>query len=361
MPDETETTITPEAEAITPEPAAEVPADAEPAAAATGDTPEGLPATSAEADAVAEGLSAEATEASEPLAADAEKKVELTADKVIDIAFGVAVLAGEAANKLAKQLSDRLQEVQDQAPAIAETLQEKGRPVREKFVGNLRTPSASPVNVTPAPPPADAQVSDEGTATEGASDSFDASPVVEAPIITPEPPVKSNGGSNVFSTLFGGLVGNKTVSAEDEISALERRVRELEREVATPPIETIETPVIAEAEPDVPAPAPVIESEPTPAEEATFTPTPPLETLEESSYAMSETDDEVLAEEVEGVIEATAEAIEAADAADTAETDETPAKPKVSRRKGSSSAPAAASEEENSSVPDEGGSGEETA
>ena len=240
------------------------------------------------------------------------KETTMTADQALDIAFGVGVLVVEAATTLAKQLSDRLNEVQDQAPAISQALQEKGRPVREKFVSKMKT-SSEPSGDSDLSAVADAARDNESGGTIGEM-------VSPENIVPPAPKTNgSNGSGNASSFLSNifGLGGNKSVSAEDEINALEQRVRELEQEVTTPDM----TPFA---------------SAPTPAEEATFTPTPPLETLEESSYAMSETDDEVLAEQVEESID------------QSASMDNTPAKPKVSRRKSSTSS---ANEETSESFP----------
>lgn len=197
----------------------------------------------------------------------------LTGDKVLDIAFGVAVLAAEAAGKLAKQFSERLQDLQDQAPTIADNLQEKGRPVREKFVGKLREQTIATTDVTPA--------------GDGEQDSK-----------TSAVPAPANG---------------KPPSAEDEISALERRVRELEQEVAVSPTYGVTTPAVdAAPAPEAPAETtfglPAFTSEPTPAEEATYVPADPTTSLEESPYAISETEDEAIAEQVEEAVETAADA-----------------------------------------------------
>lgn len=263
----------------------------------------------------------------ESAADEAQKESAMTADQALDIAFGVGVLVVEAASTLAKQLSDRLNEVQDQAPAISQALQEKGRPVREKLVSKMKASSSEPSgdnDLTAAV--ADAASDNESGGTIGE--------MVAPENILPVDP-KTNGGSgsgtasSFLSNIFG-LGGNKSVSAEDEINALEQRVRELEQEVTTPQ-QAAAAPPVTTPEVTTPEAENPFTSAPTTAEEATFTPTPPLETLEESSYAMSETDDEALAEQVEESVD------------QAASIDDTTAKPKVSRRKNT---PAASGSEE---------------
>ena len=143
----------------------------------------------------------------------------LTVERVADTALGALIAAAEALETAMKLL-------QEHGPAVAEAWESKGRPVRERILESLRgTPFAVPTTAEPspaetAPPPTDA-------------------------------------------------------SAAEEITALERRVRELESQIAG-----------SDAKPA-----------PTPAEEATFNGEiweneAERESLSDSPYAISETPEE---------------------------------------------------------------------
>ena len=214
----------------------------------------------------------------------------LTGEKVLDIAFGVAVIAGEALDKAAQRLSERAKEMQEQAPGFWDTAEERGRPVREKLVSSLRGTTAT-----------------TATTAEGA----------------PSPTTGGNGlaeslrnlGKDIGITVGGG---NARLSAEDEIRSLEDRVRELEQVVVsgktgvepevpeTPEVaETAETPVTTEVSAPVQTEAPLSENDSvvTPFAEETESTTAEANSyafgedvhediLAASPYAVSETDDE---------------------------------------------------------------------
>jgi hypothetical protein len=144
----------------------------------------------------------------------ANRKAEpLSSDLVIDITLGAAVVVAEFITQAAKHL-------QENGPAYLDVLESKGKPVRDRLREALRGSGKTVLrDVTFAPP----------------------------------------------------------ASAEEEITALERRVRELEQQIASSgPVET-------------------------PAEDATFLSTPAGETefpsLAESPYAISETEEEQAQEE----------------------------------------------------------------
>ncbi len=209
----------------------------------------------------------------------------LTGEKVLDIAFGVAVIAGEALDKAAQRLSERAKEMQEQAPGFWDTAEERGRPVREKLVSTLRGTTATTANTTegaaPAPP----------SGGNGLADSL------------------RNLGKDIGITVGGG---NARLSAEDEIRSLEDRVRELEQVVVSGKtgIEP-ETPEVVDVAETAEVSAPV-QTE-APLSENDFVVTPPIEETESttaeansyvfgedqhedilaaSPYAVSETDDE---------------------------------------------------------------------
>lgn len=115
-------------------------------------------------------------------AASAEAgEIRLTGEKVLDIALGLGMLAAETLEKAISQVSERAKVAQQHAPAILDALEEKGRPAREKLLSNLRE-------------------------------------------------------SNLYHTMKAeegeGAAGK---SADEEITALEERVRELEKQVDAPP------------------------------------------------------------------------------------------------------------------------------
>lgn len=166
----------------------------------------------------------------------------LTSEKVLDIALGVAVIAGEALDKAAQRLSERAKELQDQSPSFWETAEERGRPVREKMVSTLRGTTTTT----------------EGTAPGGGSSSSGGSGSGLADSLR-------NLGKDIGITVGGG---NARLSAEDEIRGLEDRVRELEQVVVSGKTGTEPAPIISE-----------VESAPAEAE------TPAETTAESSSYA----------------------------------------------------------------------------
>jgi hypothetical protein len=129
-------------------------------------------------------------------------------ERAVDVILGAAVVAAEAIAQAAKHL-------QENGPAYVETLETKGRPVRERLVEALRVGRPATFRDVTFSPPA---------------------------------------------------------SAEDEISALERRVRELEQQIASG------------------------NATETPAEEATYVPAESwgddVPSLAESPYAISETEEE---------------------------------------------------------------------
>ena len=151
----------------------------------------------------------------------------LTADRVFDIALGAMALSFEATGRTVQRLGEQARTLQDDAPAILGAWEERGRPVRAQILGKLR----------------------DGLA-----------PISDEPRTTPTDAAPQN--------------------AEQEITALEQRVRELEVQVAG------EAPV-QETAPTTPQP------EPTPAEAAT-THSEHGNTMAfaDSAYAISETDEE---------------------------------------------------------------------
>ena len=149
-----------------------------------------------------------------------------TAERVLDVVLGAAALAADEVVRTARQL-------RDDAPAITAAWEEKGRPLREQLYQKISGAADRSSAPTEAKPPADDATKTTGVASMG--------------------------------------------SADDEISVLERRVRELEEQVAfggtTPEVHTT-------------------------AEESTFVPGDelPPSTLADSPYAVSETEEEVARE-----------------------------------------------------------------
>jgi hypothetical protein len=156
-------------ESVEPEAAAPAPEDASPAAGET------VPGTTAK----------------EPAG--------LTGEKVLDIAFGVALIAGEALDKAAQRFSERAKELQEQSPTFWDTAEERGRPIREKLVSTLKGTTVTTAGETEA----------SGT---GLADSL-----------------------RTLGRDIGVSVGGNASrqSAEDEIRSLEDRVRELEQVVVS--------------------------------------------------------------------------------------------------------------------------------
>jgi hypothetical protein len=222
----------------------------------------------------------------------------LTGERVLDIALGAAVIAGEALDKASKQWAERAKQIQDQAPAFWETAEERGRPVREQLVSSLKGGSGNGTATGTAPVT-------EGAAPESGSGLADS---------------LRNLGREIGISVGGG---NARLSAEEEIRSLEDRVRELEQVVVSgktgvePEIpEAPETPVAPEVKPESPeaatteVEAPLSENEPeiatTPSVEASgdseattaesssyaFGVDQHEDFLDASPYSVSETDDE---------------------------------------------------------------------
>ncbi len=192
-------------------------------------------------------------------------------EQVVDFAFGVALTAAEALEKAVKT-------AQTEAPGVWEALQEKGRPAREKLVQSLReetreeteAATATQTKSDPTPP----EEGDSGETSQPKSDDF---PPMPPPPIKPAP--------RPFG--FGRLGG---VSAEDEIKALEDRVKTLEREVVRPADNSYVAngPALSD---DV-----VTDASPTPAETGTalvdFTPEDSAgDALADSPYAISDAEE----------------------------------------------------------------------
>ncbi|MBC8101206.1 MAG: hypothetical protein H7Z41_01280 [Cytophagales bacterium] len=194
-----------------------------------------------------------------------------TSEKALDIVLGVALIAGEALDKAVQRLNEHAKEIQEQSPTFWDAAEERGRPVREKIVSALQGgvgTGGSPITV-PA----------------GSAGGFAES-------------LRSL-GNNIGITVGGG---GPSQSAEDEIRALEDRVRELEQVVATGQTgQTGQTVTASVPAPPVetqtaPEPAAEIESETrqTPAESSTyaFGVDQHEDFLAASPYAVSETDNE---------------------------------------------------------------------
>ncbi len=128
-------------------------------------------------------------------------------EQVVDFAFGVALTAAEALEKVVRT-------AQTEAPGVWEALQEKGRPARQKLVQSLRDETREETEAV-------AQSKPEEPTGDGDGGTAELKPV--EPIVPIKPAPRP----------FGfGRIGS--VSAEDEIKALEDRVKTLEREVVSP-------------------------------------------------------------------------------------------------------------------------------
>lgn len=223
----------------------------------------------------------------------------LTSEKVLDIALGVAVIAGEALDKAAQRFSERAKELQEQAPGFWDTAEERGRPVREKLVSSLRGTGPVPTEGGAA------------AGTGGLADSL------------------RNLGSNIGISVGGG---NARQSAEEEIRGLEDRVRELEQVVVSgktglepePPVVEAPTPFVT---PELPA-EPVSETTTAESFSYAFGTDQHEDTLEASPYAVSET-------EAEQALEGGASPMDAERAAEEVPAPEAPASasPRASRKK----------------------------
>ncbi len=200
-------------------------------------------------------------------------------EQVVDFAFGVALTAAEALERAVTVLGERAKVAQQEAPAVWEALQQKGRPAREKLVQSLRDETreeteAATQGKTETPPPAgDGETPPPPTTVSP----DDPGPIALAPV--KQTPIKP--APRPF-----GFGRSSNVSAEDEIKALEDRVRTLEREVVSPPA-LITAPTVTDNQ--------VNPMEPTPAETGTslvdFSPeTTTSNALTNSPYAI--TDDE---------------------------------------------------------------------
>lgn len=170
---------------------------------------------------------------------EAEKTAgeKITGERVLDIAFGLGILAAEALEKAIGQLGERAKTAQQYAPAVLDAVQEKGRPAREKLLTNLK-------------------------------DSHLFHPM--------KPTGEEEGGS---SSAGSG-------SAEDEIRTLEERVKELEKQVDAPdagPVPTVDLRFeLRAAAAEEPA------SEETPAERATLDFAEQPHAVDDSPYSFAD-------------------------------------------------------------------------
>jgi|GEM_PF-888740 Acetyltransferases len=137
---------------------------------------------------------APAQQPQEQQAAEARDESVVTSDRLVDFAFGVALSAAEVLEKVVKGAVETAKQAQEKAPSFFGEMQEKGRPVREKLVRDLRGDSLKATVQNVADKAAD---------------------------------VVTVGKSNFQS-------------AEEEIRALEERVKSLEQEVVAR--QTVEAP-----------------------------------------------------------------------------------------------------------------------
>jgi len=228
----------------------------------------------------------------------------LTSERVIDIAFGVAVLTGEAIDRAAQRLVERTKEIQDQTPVFLAQAEERGRPIRQNLFGTWTEP---PTGTTPAPdgvgfadPVIDAlQDGDSGESVgTGSAGVSEEAPVTAGATSTSTAPTLGGGIAESLRNLGSslGLIGSGgRQSAEDEIRSLESRVRELEQTVASG---ATGTEPVAEATPPAPTSYDLGDLIETPADSATYVPGthPADETLADSPYAVSETTEEQASE-----------------------------------------------------------------
>lgn len=195
----------------------------------------------------------------------------LTADRALNIAFGAALLITDAAKIAGQKLSEQAEFVQNNAPAVLDALEEKGKPVRQAVMDKIR----EAISFTPA---------DDDSDGGGPSDS-DLPNTSGGVDLSQELPRIAVSGTTVSSPVGGG-------SAEAEISALERRVRELEREVSKPLV--VNTP---DAEPQ---PQPMGETSSISETAADFSTydfgDDAPNALADSPYAVSETPEEAVSE-----------------------------------------------------------------
>lgn len=154
---------------------------------------------------------ADAPEAAHP-AESADKTGAATSetptDKALDFAFGVGLLTAESLSWLGDQLTEASKQMQDQAPDFIREMQEKGRPTRERILGDMTGSLFTPLKTPPSTTPA---------ANESVT------PFV--PPVTPSTPT-----------------GKSDMPAEVEIQRLEDRVRELEQQLTpSPSVPVLET------------------------------------------------------------------------------------------------------------------------
>ena len=147
-------------------------------------------------------------------------------EQVVDFAFGVALTAAEALEKAAKT-------VQAKAPGVWTALQEKGRPAREKLVQSLREEAREEAEA--AAKKAEDGMGDIELPGDDEEEDSDNAGGGSAPVLVaaPKEPVPIKPAPRPFGW---GRTGS--VSAEDEIRALEDRVKTLEREVVVSPAAT---------------------------------------------------------------------------------------------------------------------------
>jgi hypothetical protein len=133
-------------------------------------------------------------------------------ERILDTFFGFGVMNAE----VIEYAATRLGEVVTDLPAYIATLEEKGRPVREKLFGSLNFDFPTSTDVFEM-----ADETDEPTGSDDVKEDDGATPPADS---TPKPsePAKPAEAPKAPAK-----------PAEDEISALERRVRELEQQVDT--------------------------------------------------------------------------------------------------------------------------------
>jgi hypothetical protein len=294
----------------------------EPAAAEAGEANAGAdPAATLANDAAAESAtsadSAPADETPVERVAPAVAPAPMTAERVLDITLGLAVITGEAIDRAVQRMVEQSRIVGEQAPGFLALAEERGRPIRVNVfgIGTEDGSSASPPADRPratgfdgdaAAPPANAAAVEPGGgdvpvfepvsgADQGAPASAGGAGGDNIAIAPNRPPLGAFAGPlRSLGNSLGLLGGPGKASAEDEIRTLEDRVRQLERTMVFGEApQTVSEPAAA-GSPSAPAGEAVSDADVTPADGATYIRGVGRqdESLADSPYAISETDEE---------------------------------------------------------------------
>lgn len=182
---------------------------------------EQMTAATADADTVGD------ADASVPIVADGDAVQEIPpVERVFDFAFGVGLLTAESLSTLGERLNEATQQMQTQAPEFIRDMQEKGRPVRERVLSDLKSNLFAPLRTPDGDLATGVDINDPDLTD---SDAFDGTDEDGNRLGVPMTDTADSQRTSWPSK--SAFAPSKPLdSAEAEIQRLEDRVRQLEEQ-----------------------------------------------------------------------------------------------------------------------------------